>query len=334
MKAVFIIGVLAVLVARAACNPECDPTYECAYTYIDADNGDKYTYDLSSLCSASDYVLTDAAAHTYYANICGSAKQNCLPQKWENTYEFGVAVQTWGSPAPACNPSACANAVVGNPLPAGCCATKAPPPNQAACCTMDCQVLGTGPPRWSVEDPNDPEEGGIRAAFLGAAASPSDPFWCHFNPTTGAQYQREVHFVFTCDDDVDTVSIIGAIQNSTNDCHYELHFASKLACADLGTSGGWVFIIILFVLACVYVIGGMAYVYVTEKRLGFPNTAFWAEFMALVREGFVFVGHGCKRTGAGSLASASGYDDIDAPVSGGAATASYEDTTKADFAQL
>ena len=145
-----------------------------------------------------------------------------------------------------------------------------------------------------------------------------------FNPTTGAQYQREVHFVFSCDDDVDTVSIIGAVQNHTNDCRYTLNFATKFACASGGTSGGWVFLIILFVLAAVYVIGGMIYVYITQKRLGFPNPEFWSYFADLVRDGFLFCGHGCKKHGAGSLASAGAYDDIDTSAVGSSNQASYD----------
>jgi len=69
----------ACIVAAVAVNPECDPSYECAYTYVESDLSDKYTFDFSTLCSSTDYVLTDAAEHTYYANICGTAKQNCLP---------------------------------------------------------------------------------------------------------------------------------------------------------------------------------------------------------------------------------------------------------------
>ena len=89
---------------------------------------------------------------------------------WQNTYEFGVAVQFWGATPPCGNPPACQDA------------QKTP-----KCCTADCQVLGTGAPQWSLLDPTNPGTGGVKAKFLGAAASDSDPFWCTFNPSTGAQ---------------------------------------------------------------------------------------------------------------------------------------------------
>ena len=63
----------------AASNPNCDPSYDCLYTYVDPSASSEYTYDFSSLCSATDYVLSDKKGHVYYANICGTARQNCLP---------------------------------------------------------------------------------------------------------------------------------------------------------------------------------------------------------------------------------------------------------------
>ncbi|MCV5901630.1 hypothetical protein OFN63_36615, partial [Escherichia coli] len=51
--------------------------------------GTLYSYDLRSLCNANaDYTLTDAVGHTYYAQICGTAAKSCLPETWENEYEY------------------------------------------------------------------------------------------------------------------------------------------------------------------------------------------------------------------------------------------------------
>ena len=49
------------------------------------------------------------------------------------------------------------------------------------------QVLGVGAPHMSLLDPSNPETGGVWLEHIGAAASDSDPFWCQFNPATGAQ---------------------------------------------------------------------------------------------------------------------------------------------------
>jgi len=87
---VLAVVVVSLAVASLAVNPECDPSYECAYTYVESDLSDKYTFDFSTLCSSTDYVLTDAAEHTYYANICGTAKQNCLPGKEPISLSVGM----------------------------------------------------------------------------------------------------------------------------------------------------------------------------------------------------------------------------------------------------
>ena len=101
----------------------------------------------------------------------------------------------------------------------------------AACCTADCQVLGTGAPIWSLIDPTNPATGGVKAKFVGAAASQSDPFWCTFNPATGAQYEREVMFHFLCDPEVKGAETLYALQNATNGCHYSIAFKTSKACA-------------------------------------------------------------------------------------------------------
>lgn len=51
-----------------------------------------WEYDLSGLCSGSDYVAMDQFNHTYNFNICGTSHFQCLPE-WRDTYQYGVAVQ-------------------------------------------------------------------------------------------------------------------------------------------------------------------------------------------------------------------------------------------------
>merc|ERR1719163_2631229 len=85
-----------------------------------------------------DYTFTDRAQHTYYAHICGRTNHYCLPAEWTNTYEYGVAIQTWGATPPCQTPPSCKNHN-----------------GSAACCTADCQVLGAGAPKWSLIDPRE-----------------------------------------------------------------------------------------------------------------------------------------------------------------------------------
>ena len=73
------VAVLAVCALGAAANSRCYPANECQYTYMDFSTSSKYVYDLSSLCSETDYILSDGHGHLYHANICGTASQNCLP---------------------------------------------------------------------------------------------------------------------------------------------------------------------------------------------------------------------------------------------------------------
>ena len=224
------------LVACASAGPaDCDPSYECAYAYTTPDGSESYKFDFSSLCGLTDYTLTDQTGHTYYAQICGQAQHSCLPgtycvqqpgsgmpcrcdllcpaASWENTYEYGVAIQMWGATPQCKSPPSCKNK-----------------DGSAACCTADCQVLGTGAPKWSLIDPANPATGGVQARYR-AGASKSGPFVCKFNPATGTQYEREVTFRFLCDPEVKGVETLSALQNATDDCRYSLLFKTSKACA-------------------------------------------------------------------------------------------------------
>ncbi len=69
----------------------CDANYECQFSYVDGNNA-VWEYDLSGLCTNTDYVAMDNENHTYSFNICGLSHFQCLPQ-WKDTYQYGVAVQ-------------------------------------------------------------------------------------------------------------------------------------------------------------------------------------------------------------------------------------------------
>jgi len=126
-------------------------------------------------------------------------------------------VQTWG-PTPRCNHTAPACADLHT--------------NEPACCTANCQVLGTGVPQYNLTDPSNPQTGGVQVTFEGATPAHDDPFWCQFNPVTGAQYKRQVTYKFHCDPSVTGVEVVGASQNRTNDCVYTLEFKTSRACGQ------------------------------------------------------------------------------------------------------
>ena len=164
----------------------------------------------SSLCGQGngplgDYLFNDGLGHDYSANICGAASKKCLPKGWVQTYEYGVAIQSWGS-VPPCNAS--------DPTTMTCKEKNGMIPS---CCTEDCQVLGVGSPQLKLANPLN-IQGGLNATFSGAPPDDDDPFWCPWNPQTGSQFPRTVTFQLECDTLVSGAIPILAVQNKTEDC--------------------------------------------------------------------------------------------------------------------
>jgi len=59
-----------------------------------------------------------------------------------------------------------------------------------------------------------------------------------------------------------------------------------------GPSGGWIFIIIFFCVLFVYVVGGIIFNIAVRKMSGkevFPNSSFWCEVPALIRDGGICI---------------------------------------------
>ena len=52
-------------------------------------------------------------------------------------------------------------------------------------CTAPCEVLGTGPPLWSLIDPANPATGGVSVTYWGVPSLPGDPFPCPADNITG-----------------------------------------------------------------------------------------------------------------------------------------------------
>lgn len=125
-------------------------------------------------------------------------------------------IQWWGSP-PACPPKDC----------------KDPNTGDAVCCSADCQVIGRGAPQFELTQPGNPN-GGLTLRFKDTPASKSDPFWCDFDPSTGAQYNRTTTMYLTCNQTQATPSITRVYQNATQDCQYFVDVAWREACPDGG----------------------------------------------------------------------------------------------------
>lgn len=206
--------------------------------------GDAVKFDLRRLCNANaDYQMTDAVGHTYYAQICGRAGKACLPADWENQYEYGRVIQTWGS-APLCGPN--------NPPT---CVEEDTSPPQLVCCSEPCQVIGTNQPTFSTVVPGDPTQG-IVLTYLGEQPTSSDPYSCDYDPTTGQPYHRVTHLQFFCDPDVQGFANLFEVdQNSTDDCDYTLKFKTNAVCMGSGLSGGWTFVIVMASLTTLFVVG-------------------------------------------------------------------------------
>lgn len=309
----------------------CDLEVFCDFDVVL--DGIHHYFDFSPLCQTSggDYHFTDAGGHEYYANVCGTAGTHCLPEGWDNTYEYGVAVQVWGD-APKCDTR--------DEKTLNCIDQQT---QDKVCCTQDCQVLGVGQPTYSLMNPKN-VDGGVKATFRGAPPAADDPFWCPWNPNTGSQYERTVTYYFNCDHSVD-IKLVNAVQNGTEDCDYSLNFNTKYACSATSKptqqplpstspgpilpsgggklSGGWVFVIIVIVAITVYIAGGFVFTYVTERVWAFPHRNFWSNFGQYVGDGGRFIAS-CGRGGGGGAGGpkASPYSDIG---SGGpaASTAAY-----------
>jgi hypothetical protein len=252
----------------------CDTEKLCDVTFHN--NGGSYSFDFHNACKKDgDYSISDGVGHTYTAQICGTSAFSCLPAGYLNTYQYGVAVQSWGSVPPQTSKN---------------CVDKAT--NQPAYCSADCQVLGVGNPEYSLIDPSNPSTGGVRVSFKSARTNPDDPFYCPWNPSTMSEDPRVVHYFLECDTDyADEAFLYRAVQNSTDDCSYKLYFKTAYACANygIGLAGGWIFLIILFVSLVVYAV---AFGYLQYRRTGkieWPHQDQWVNFFALVRDGAVFV---------------------------------------------
>jgi len=193
----------------------CDEEYECTYQASTVDDI-TFSFDLRPLCEQGNtYLVNDSTGHNYSFNICGTSSFECVPS-WTNVYQTGVAVQYWGD-VPPCN----ANTT-------NCTDYR----GENVCCTQDCQVLGVGIPNWSLKDPKNPETGGLLITHIGVPPSDDDPFWCPWNPNTGAMYERTITYDFKCNYQMPfgTLNILGVAENATVPCQYTIYLESFHGC--------------------------------------------------------------------------------------------------------
>lgn len=263
--------------------PPCLAEGSCTYQTIY--QGISHSFDFRRLCDPGrDYILSDGLGHTYSAQICGTAWKECLPATWENQYQFGNVIQSWGSPPP-CN-NRCVDGRTGQPI----------------CCTEDCQVIAVAKPTFSTVVQGDPTQG-LQLTYIGETPTASDPYKCPIDPSTGAPYPRVTHMQFYCDaGTTGFANLFEASQNATEGCEYYLKFKTSLACVNSGgLSGGWVFNIIVMVAVTVYLGAGSFLNYRNKGTWEVPNKSFWAEVESLIMDGMAFLLFGCKKPGSRRL---------------------------------
>lgn len=175
--------------------------------------------DLSPLCnSTGDYIIADNLAHTFYAQICGVARQQCVPESWDVYAQFGAVVQTWGS-RPECSSSTWQLSEC--------------PGLPAVCPSVACKVTASAlvPPN-SISVPSDPADGAFTVTYNGSAPTRSDMYRCDFDPNTGTLYPSITTYAFHCDATLNstTARLVKVDVNVTDDCDHTLHFNTSLAC--------------------------------------------------------------------------------------------------------
>ena len=193
-------------------------TDTCVHTLVDA-SGTSHTFDFRAAAALPDVTVQDNVGHTYTMAMCRNATARCLPKGWNPTTTQGNVIMSWGS-VPECE-KACVDPLTGLQV----------------CCTKDCSTLGLPfPMRLAFINPSQPGSG-LRATFPGVMPSSDDPFWCPWNPSTGAQYPQTATIELKCDP-AETFKLVSAAQNSTENCAHLLTVRTTLACVDAPPTPG------------------------------------------------------------------------------------------------
>ena len=137
----------------------------------------------------------------------------------------------------------------------------------------------------------------------------------------GTNYIRTTHFELHCDATVKGFAqLYDVVQDPDNGCDYTLRFHTNAVCYGGvlgGLSGGWMFNILLFTVAGVYLVAGGAWSWFRNKAFGHPHAEFWSGINDLIVDGIVFSLSGCRaRRGRAAMKIGTSSDGA-APMFGG-----------------
>lgn len=134
-------------------------------------------------------------------------------------------------------------------------------------------------PVWSYIDDRRPEAGVKMVTANGDT--------CSFR---GVQKEREALIFFPCSPRSGKVGRISVSETST--CTYVISIPTELSCpGEAGSSWGWHFLTLLFVVSAAYF--GLGYLYIRHRTgaegvAAIPNSEFWQDVPALVKEGMAY----------------------------------------------
>ena len=272
----WVLGVACVVGRLAASAGGSCSAPSCKFDLSDA-AGVTHSYDLEPACRQAGqdgFLFQDKDGHEYYLQLCGRwSQRQCRPEGYAPVAE-GYAVQLWG-PAPPC-PSQQRNCSA--------------PGHPSQCCTRPCEVLAADAAAWELMDPADATSGGLVGKFPPVPRAADDP-----TARTCLQDTLEVRIV--CNVRVLATTPTELYQNAsdpTDPCRYVITFQSPDACALAVLSWGWVAIVVLLCAWSLYVMVGMAVVFVREGVWAYPNRNGWLHARALVVDGAAFLASGCK----------------------------------------
>jgi hypothetical protein len=121
----------------------------------------------------------------------------------------------------------------------------------------------------------------------------------------------ETFFEFWCNESVDGYEF-HKVAHSYASRKVRIEVESKMACpvsiqaATQNTTGGAVFLLIVFCGTTLYVVLGVVFVFFTTGAVALPNSGFWTEFFECVATGAIFIGT-CGKTTSVTKAN---YDTI------------------------
>lgn len=145
--------------------------------------GNAFQFDFTAL-AGSTLVAGAGNQYTFPFAPCGIANSTCAPQSGTR-WTYAPAVQFFdGTP------------------PSGQCYD--PANNDGVACTDECEILGSGPPLWSLLNASNGVGGGVRVSFLGNRALAGDSNTCPFDPVLGTETPRTVQIRHLCNPNLPT----------------------------------------------------------------------------------------------------------------------------------